>query len=294
MQPESGPSRKRDRLEKRERNQLQKRAIAASVECDFANATELLTRLVREFPDNIRFVNRLEESLSFDGRLMERLRALDGDNPRTRLFVMGCARSGTWLLQLLMGYFEDAYTLKREAHFGAFACLDSVARIHVVKRLGTSYVYASEIPEQIALLYIVRHPFDVLSSTHLGVDNYVTVERWMAETKAVKSVMERERKRLHVVRYEDLVCRPDEVQREIAGKFGLASRVRFSNFPNGIEIPPIVEQGMGGLRKPDRESIGRREQHAQFAAKHMIELAPARDLLRFLGRSFNYEDLADM
>jgi hypothetical protein len=65
----------------------------------------------------------------------------------------------------------------------------------------------------------------------------VTRERWFAEREALARLRHEQPQRpITVVRYEDLVTRPDDVQATIAAAVGLLPQQTFSRNRLGIEI----------------------------------------------------------
>lgn len=139
----------------------------------------------------------------------EELALADGDEPRTRVFIVGCPRSGTTLLLNMMRCFQDAAVDLSEHPYPHFALLDDPAPIHVLKRTGHCWQSLSQIPDAVRLIYMVRHPYDVLTSRHRGdlaKGYFTTVDDWLAEYRAF---LELERQRgddgLLLLRYEDLV-----------------------------------------------------------------------------------------
>ena len=65
-----------------------------------------------------------------------------------------------------------------------------------------------------------------------------------------------------VVRYEDLVVKPDSVQQQIAQQFGfLTQTCAFSRFPEGAEVHEHARGSLNGLRSVDRASLTKWRQH---------------------------------
>jgi hypothetical protein len=153
-----------------------------------------------------------------------------------RIFIAGCARSGTRLTKRLMNCFDDTLVYASEAPISQFAVLDQSVSVQVVKRTSTCYRTLPDLPEDIRLLYCLRHPFDVLTSTHPLTAHrrryHVTQERWLAEYHALRDLRTRQPERaIFFSRYEDLVADPDSVQQKISAFFDLTSTRRFSENP---------------------------------------------------------------
>jgi hypothetical protein len=155
-----------------------------------------------------------------------------------RIFIAGCARSGTSLTRSLMKSFSDLYVFDSEAKIEKFEELaQSRPEPHlVVKRTATSWRSLAELPASIGLLYCVRHPFDVLTSVHPETKDvrrfHVTPERWRDEYEALLALRARQpRRSICQLKYEELIAKPDAVQQEIARHFGLVPSRAFSADP---------------------------------------------------------------
>lgn len=214
------------------------------------------------------------------------LASLDGNNPRHRFFIAGCGRSGTWMFDSMMACFEDTWHAREEYHFGHFSQIDAPQSIHVLKRNSYSFRDIHTLPKTIALLYIVRHPFDVLTSTHIDRTYYITVERWKKEVAAMQLVINRPNSLF--VRFEDLIRTPEMVQTIIQKKWKLTPHTRFSNFNSHITVTDHVNQAMNGVRKPDPSRIERYRENAEHM-EYCESIAPdIASELRWLSGQFGY------
>lgn len=161
---------------------------------------------------------------------------------RRLVFIAGCARSGTSLLKQLMAAFHDTAVCPRERtpwHFLEMA--DRPEAALVVKRTAECHRKLHRLPAAVDLIYCVRHPYDCLTSSHPQTLHlrpfHVTRERWFAEYEALERLRhEQPMRRITVVRYEDLVTRPDDVQAAIGSAVGLRPLEAFSTNTLGIEI----------------------------------------------------------
>ncbi|TPI55933.1 sulfotransferase [Mesorhizobium sp. B3-1-3] len=152
---------------------------------------------------------------------------------RKRIFIAGCARSGTTLSRRLMGCFDDIYVHAVEAPYRALLELDRPEFNLVVKRTYESHKDIEHLPDSIGLIYCVRHPFDVLTSSHPETVNerrfHVTTERWEAEYDGLMRLRKAQPERaVFHLRYEDLIAEPDIVQGRIARSFGLSPVTLYS------------------------------------------------------------------
>jgi hypothetical protein len=151
----------------------------------------------------------------------------------TRIFIAGCARSGTSLTLRLMRCFDDGYIAPREASARTLSGLRRSESLLVVKRTAKCFARLHRLPKRIGLVYCVRHPFDVLTSSHPESRHlrrfHVTPERWLAEYEALCKLRKTQPERAILYqRYEDLVADADAAQQRMIERFGIAPRLRFS------------------------------------------------------------------
>jgi hypothetical protein len=155
-----------------------------------------------------------------------------------KIFIAGCARSGTTLTLALMQCFADTFVFPDEQHFSYFAKLaDRPERNLVVKRRFDSHAFLSRIPQEIGLIYCVRHPLDVLTSSHPETIAkrrfHTTPDRWLQERASLDQLRKAQPEReIFFIRYEDLVRDPDRVQERLALTFALVPTVAFSQNPH--------------------------------------------------------------
>lgn len=149
-----------------------------------------------------------------------------------KIFIAGCARSGTTLLSGLMSCFRDTYSFTQEKSFEYFEQINMPEQHIVLKRKHKSHEILHQLPTDIELIYSVRHPFDTLTSIHPDYPDrkyYVPEKRWRAEYAGLKALRAAQPARnILYVRYVDLVATPDSVQQQIADRFGLQIALRFS------------------------------------------------------------------
>ena len=170
-----------------------------------------------------------------------------------KIFIAGCARSGTSLTLRLMSAFEETFVWPEEAPAAKFAELDGRGKNIVVKRTAGSYKRLHELSPDISLLYCVRHPYDVLTSSHSQTVHlrrfHTTPQRWSEEYEALYRLRRAQPLRnLLISRYEDLIARPDAVQEIFARQFGLKSARRFSEDPGNEIVASSVRKWE---RKPE-------------------------------------------
>ncbi|MCX7302936.1 MAG: sulfotransferase [Hyphomicrobiales bacterium] len=164
-----------------------------------------------------------------------------------KIFIAGCARSGTSLTKDLMRCFEETYVIQKETRVDKFDELDGESGWLVIKRTAGSYKRLPKLGSDIELIYCLRHPVDVLTSKHPKTAHlrrfHVTCDRWIAELDALKQLRAAQPKRpILYIRYEDLVKEPDRIQNEISKSFGLKPRIKFSEDPDNPIVASSIEK----------------------------------------------------
>ena len=177
-------------------------------------------------PNSVRVEELYEKELlrlKAPGALKNQLADIDRSGPFRRIYVMGCGRSGTWLLTHVMGTFLETEVVPRELTFEYFGLFATSGFTLVLKRDRAAYQRIEQIPECIEIAYILRHPFDVLTS-HLPSSSrpyHILPDRWLGEMMSLRYLLDSGRKNTKIIRYEDLVRAPSEIQAELADFFRL-------------------------------------------------------------------------
>ena len=81
-----------------------------------------------------------------------------------RVFVIGCGRSGTWLLMQLLSTLKDQDIVPQELPVEAFGLFATRTSRLLIMRHFLAYQTIQRIPPEVRIIYIVRHPYDVLTS----------------------------------------------------------------------------------------------------------------------------------
>jgi hypothetical protein len=204
-------------------------------------------------------------------------------------YVMGCGRSGTWLLTHVMACLLVVEVVPRELPVEYFGLLMTDSSVLVVKRDSDAYQSAQQMPARIEIAYIVRHPYDVLTS-HLpgsGRPYHILPERWVGELTALRHLVDSRRKNIKVVRYEDLVGRPVESQTKLGHFFQRKIRVPIDTIltasNNASESPLHLS------RKIDVSSI---DKHKLDPAKlaYLSQIKPQLgEVLDWVGKTYDYD-----
>ena len=222
------------------------------------------------------------------------LSEIDREKPRSRIYIMGCGRSGTYLLTGLMECFRDTYVLPDEVPAGRFARVRAPERTHVLKRDALAPLMIEFLPPSIHLLFIVRFPLDVLVSAYGETQYFMPPKIWSRYTVALRRLLIAGRPNLKVIRYEDLVGKPDETQAKIARHYRLDVLRPFSQFGQGFAVSDPIAAAMNGIRPPDTASIGRWRtdpRHIEYCRTIWPEI---REDALWLCRAFDYEVPAEL
>ena len=197
--------------------------------------------------------------LSYSGNLEARLIEIDKSKPINRIYVMGCGRSGTWLLTATLATFNDLFVLSKEVPVEQFGVLTTTGSTLVLKRLFNSYMTIELIPPQIKMIYIIRHPFDVLTSynPNTNLKYHIDPDRWMGEMRALKYLIDFKRSHVLIIKYEDLVTDPDLIQLKISTFFNLEIKTSMDNISSVFNASAEAISAMLGQRKIDKNSMNK-------------------------------------
>jgi hypothetical protein len=211
----------------------------------------------RLLPLSFRLTKKDVASFAADDALETRLDQIDRTRPIDRIFVMGCGRSGTWLLTGIMSTFDDTCVVAKEVPVELFAQLTTTGRTLVLKRNNVSYERFSQIPPRIKVAYAIRHPYDVLTSHNpTSAHTYhIDPKRWLGEMAALRGVIESGRKNVCIVRYEDMVTDADGVQKKLGDELGLTARTSVKDLATVFNPSGKAKSAMHGLRGIDTRSL---------------------------------------
>lgn len=242
-----------------------------------ANAPSEYERIVAFFSDRANLTKRLQE--------------FNAQKKTNRIFVMGCGRSGTWLLTSIFSTFQSISIYPDEVHFALFGAAQCKTENLLLKRNERSYELVENIVEEIGIAYIVRHPFDVLTSRNPTTNRKYHIQpwRWLGEMEALRYLIDTQRPNTKILRYEDLVSNPDEQQAEIGAFFNL--RIGASTAEIGITFnaSPAAQSAMHGVRQIDSSSVGKYKQDPEKLAYIKSILPRLGRNLHWLAETFDYD-----
>jgi hypothetical protein len=254
----------------------------------------MVQQLILPNPRNERLQDLYEKELirfREQGVLERQLTDIDRIRPIRRIYVMGCGRSGTWLLTSVMSTFKDTEVVPKELIFEYFGLFVTSCSVLVLKRDHAAYHRVKEIPESIEIAHIVRHPFDVLTS-HLPISQrpyHILPDRWLGEMTALHDLMDTGRKNTKIIRYEDLVSKPLESQSDLASFFGLRVGVSIDEFYTVSNNPTEATAATRGARKIDVNSINKHKRDPK-KIEYLKMITPGLGrMLEWVGKAYNYD-----
>ena len=164
-----------------------------------------------------------------------------------KIYITGCAKSGTTLLYRLFDYFKNVEILRPNEVKLEKLINTSNNKTTIGKRryntilsldMGLSKLESQRkviLDNDIKIVNVVRDGRDVILSS-----NYkVSPKRWISciqQRKIFANIISLE------VKYEDLIYHPDQIQEDIAEKFGLVIDYKFSIYPTKLDDKYFVDE----------------------------------------------------
>lgn len=179
-----------------------------------------------------------------------------------KIFITGCGGSGTTLLRKLFYAFENVYIIDGQIFLKDFVKQPSPAKFLVGKRMGKD-IFSGRGHEDICkpqIQLIKKHDIKVLNIIRDGRDIFPRVFN-LQPIDWITAIHQRDKYGEVIsleVRYEDLVSKPDSVQKILMWKFDLEKKHNFSDYPTFIpdfDGEESREPHGHGFRKINTESI---------------------------------------
>mgnify|MGYP003382293191 FL=1 len=230
-------------------------------------------------------------SLKSPATLRRRLGDIDELHDFRRIYVMGCGRSGTWLLTGLFSTYADVEIVPKELGIEYFGLFTTRQKALVMKRNFAAHSQVEKIPECIEIAYAIRHPFDVLTSHNPVTGNtyHIAPHRWLNEMLALQYLLDAKHRHTTIIKYEDLVRHPGDSQAFIAKKLQLDIKHTADLFDKTFKAPPEAVRAMHGLRAIDTNSIGRYKDSPDKIAYLKGILPRLGRMLDWVGEAFGYD-----
>jgi hypothetical protein len=182
----------------------------------------------------------------------------------SKIFITGCARSGTTLFNRMFLAFGNVDVIDQEMTLYKLSKMDSTKVL--VRKRNSAHIFSQEyrflsdaqIDKQKAILRrgdifvinMVRDGRDVITS------GYASVKRWL---DSITQAIVWARLINMTVRYEDLIRKPNDVQTAIVKRCGLKRIRLFSEYPDFVSSNFIDKNTTSNykLRKLDLKNIGK-------------------------------------
>jgi hypothetical protein len=190
----------------------------------------------------------------------------------------------------MMTTFKDLFILPREVEIEQFGLYSTSASTLVLKRCFNSYMTIEKIPSQTKIAYIIRHPFDVLTSHNPTTDRkyHIHPSRWLGEMRALKYLLDFDRPNTLIIKYEDLVENPIATQKKISAHFNLEIESSVDEIDSKFNAPPEALSAMHGLRKIDKKSVYKFK--SDISKIHYLESIKPKlgEILNWVSKEFDY------
>jgi hypothetical protein len=167
-----------------------------------------------------------------------------------KIYITGCAKSGTTLVRRLFNAFEDLNVY----NYGEITPKDFIkSNYNVGKRFSSIFsgkINDSLVQQQlsifkdITIIDVLRNKEDVLKSDN----GYVSENRYntcLKQREQYGHLID------YTIIYEDLLITPDQTQKEISELLGLKIKHKWSDYPKFVDITqekPITHKGIYKLR----------------------------------------------
>jgi hypothetical protein len=197
-----------------------------------------------------------------------------------KIFITGCAGSGTTLLRKLFYAFQDVEIIDGQTSLQNFIVTPSKKRFVIAKRTGKTIF--SGIGHDLArkqLTQIRKNKIKILNIIRDGRDVLINRPFELKPQRWVISINQRLLFPQGIdleVKYEDLCLKPDEIQKLIIEKFGLIKKHNFSEYPMflpGITSKDIKPNASLHMPRPiDIKSIQKGDSWKKLCTKKEILL----------------------
>lgn len=179
-----------------------------------------------------------------------------------RIHITGAPRSGTTLMQALMA----ASYSRVNAPAGEVRLWSAVPKEGFVCTKNPNDTLLAPLvlnkDKSLHFICMMRDPRDVISSRHYSApDKYFTNLRVWREHAAVARAL-KDHPRFHIVRYEDLVTKPDEVQEYLGKAMGFLVRsAAFSDYKGEGAEDQVEVDAMNGPRPVEASRLSSWKDH---------------------------------
>jgi hypothetical protein len=138
------------------------------------------------------------------------------------------------------------------------------------------------------VIYMLRDPRDVIASTHMGKPGayFANLYQWMDYEECRKAYATSDR--FLLVKYEDLVKNPNEMQNRIARQFSFLNKMHlFTEYNEEANVSYSAEKALGGLREIESHNTGKWRNHLPRIKAQQERFGGISDVLVELGYEKN-------
>lgn len=195
-----------------------------------------------------------------------------------KIFITGCAGSGTTLLRKLFYAFQGVEIIDGQISLEKVISINSKRKFLIAKRTGKTIF--SGIPHELArkqLTQIRKHDIKILNIIRDGRDVLINRPFELKPGRWMLSINQRLVFPQGIdleIKYEDLCTKPDTIQDLIIQKFGLVKKHNFSEYPfflPGITSKDIKPDARLHMPRPiDVKSIQKGDSWKKFCNKKQV------------------------
>ncbi len=167
---------------------------------------------------------------------------------RKKIYITGCAKTGTTLVRRLFNAFDLKVYNKNEMYIYNFINSNYDVSKRISSTIFSDDIDKKEILKQINtikklnIVNVVRNKEDVLKSDN----NYVSEKRYdicMQHADKYKKYID------FTINYDELIANPNKIQEKIIDKFNIKKLYNFNEYPNFINIKEENNNILNGIYK---------------------------------------------
>lgn len=169
-----------------------------------------------------------------------------------KLFITGCAKSGTTLLLRLFNYFKDVHVVYDGDSNEVYLEMLNQASLDfeiVIGKRKWNHILSYPLDDNTLgqqEKYIVDNDIKIINIIRDGRDVVLSDDKWVPPSRWISCIEQRKRFE-HVikleVKYEDIIYHPDDMQDKISKKFNLEIEHKFSDYPNHLDEGIFTKKG---------------------------------------------------
>lgn len=175
-----------------------------------------------------------------------------------RIVICGSPRSGTTLMNEFMKCFYGTYVMNREEYALRFPYL-VVNKKYIVTKHPLDFSNIDKIIDVYNdpyILFMLRDPRDVIVSKHFKYKDQYFVNFTLWE-KAIHAFESTDYDKKLLVKYEELIRKPNVYQKEIARQINLESKSNFEDYYQFVDKRHQDVKALGGVRNVDPGNFGK-------------------------------------